>query len=425
MSIEPLLTPGCLPARLRMQRAALLAWLCCTCPDLAQAQTTPPLLFEVNALRPKPTEVVTKAKTKVPAGTVTTNAGQFGPALHFSFVESTGPQFFTAGVSPAQNWNDCDGFSFWLKGDGSTNWGGLELIDGQDFSLRYGYGFPLAATDWTQITVPWRDLTPELAGPLVDAQTGFAPARFRNFWFGKWFYWREYPAHSFTIEQVALEKKIASDTTDYTPRQPGCSRLLAKLKAKTPVTVVTMGDSLSDKRHWANREQLWSELLASQLKTTYGGEVTLINPALGGTTLSQNLILMPRWLRQSPAPDLVVIWFGYNDWDSGVRGPRFQEYLQVAVDRLRRATHGGADLLLVTTCPSHGRWDTMNDMAQAVRETARTAKTGLADVAAEFHKITPDEALRQNYLAWDKTHLGPKGHQVVCEVVLKALQTPE
>ena len=50
----------------------------------------------------------------------------------------------------------------------------------------------------------------------------------------------------------------------------------------------------------------------------YGSEVKLINPAIGGTTLSQNVILTPRWLQETPAPDLVTIWFGGNDWDTGV-----------------------------------------------------------------------------------------------------------
>ena len=52
--------------------------------------------------------------------------------------------------------------------------------------------------------------------------------------------------------------------------------------------------------------------------------MTLVNPAIGGTTLSQNVILMPRWLQVAPSPDLVVIWFGGNDWDTDVRGAAVQ-----------------------------------------------------------------------------------------------------
>ena len=69
-------------------------------------------------------------------GTVEAVDGQFGKACKFSFVESTGSQFFTASVRPKEDWNEYEGFSFWVKGDGSRGFGGLEFIDGEDYGLR-------------------------------------------------------------------------------------------------------------------------------------------------------------------------------------------------------------------------------------------------------------------------------------------------
>ena len=145
-----------------------------------------------------------------------------------------------------------------------------------------------------------------------------------------------------------------------------------------------MGDSLTDKRHWANREKLWSEVLVKKLKDTYGSEVTLVNPAIGGTTLSQNVVLIPRWLQGTPAPDLVTIWFGGNDWNSGVRGPRYRDYLKTAVEHLRQATRGQTEILLMTTCPGFNAWQTMNELCRATYGVARDCKTGFADVAGAF-----------------------------------------
>lgn len=390
----------------------------------ARGQDGSAVILDMDTVRHNPTEVTDKDKQKVPAGTVELVDGKVGKACRFAFREATSPGFMTLWVTATAEWDQAEGFSFWVKGDGSSHWGGLELVDGDNYALRYGYCFPIDSTEWRQVVVPWRDLIPELAGPLVGAKGGYAPSGFRNFWFGKWFYWREFPAHGYAIDQVALEKTVDLDRTDYTPARAGAPRVLARLKAKQPVTVVTMGDSLSDKRHWANKEALWSELLVKRLREKYGGEVTLVNPAIGGTTLSQNLILMPRWLKDTPRPDLVTVWFGFNDWDSGVRGERFAEYLRLAVDRVRRATKGGADVVLMTTCPAHARWDTTNEMAEAVRTVAAETKTALADVAAVFHKAPgPDEALQQGYWAWDKTHLGPKGHEVACESVLAAVES--
>ena len=405
-------------------RVAILIFLAGKIVASSFGQTAAPVLLDLQTL-PKPAEVTTPAKTKAPAGTAELTNGKFGKALQLTFIESTGAQFFTARINPPDNVDQSEGFSFWVKGDGSKNCGGLEFIDGEDFKLRYGYCFPIQSTNWTKLTVAWSDLIPELSGPLLGTKTGFPPSKFRNLWLGKWWYWREHPAVSFSIDHIVLESKIAPDKTDYTPKQPGLARVLAKLKARQPVTIVTMGDSLSDKRHWANRPKLWSEEVVKKLKENYGGEVTLVNPAIGGTTLSQNTILIPRWLQDAPAPDLVTIWFGFNDWDDNIRGPLFKEYLRLSVNRVRRATKGQADILLLTTCPSYERWETMQELAVAVQEVAQEQKTGLVDIAAEFHKVSAEKALQQNYFARDKVHLGAQGHAVVRDAVLRALTVKE
>jgi lysophospholipase L1-like esterase len=394
----------------------------------AWGQAPQPLLLDFDRLLPRPAEVTGKDNKQVPAGTAVPLDGRFGKACKFSFVESTGPQFFTAFIRPAENWDEYEGFSFWLKGDGSKNFGGLEFIDAEDYAMRYGYCFPIESTEWIKITVPWSELMPELASPLVDAGhhaqrgRGVAPSRFRNLFIGKWFYWREHPACSFTIERLALEKHVARGAPAGVPKEPGLPRVLAKLKAKQPVTMVTMGDSLTDKRHWANHDKLWAEELVKRLKAAYGSEVTLVNPAIGGTTLSQNIVLMPRWLRAAPQPDLVIIWFGGNDWDGGVRGQRFKEYLEVAVDRIRRDTKGQAEVLIMTTCPGFAAWDTRNELCQAACEVARERKTGFVDAAGAFHRAgSREEALKRKYWAWDNVHLGPGGHDLIVEIVAAGL----
>jgi lysophospholipase L1-like esterase len=330
----------------------------------------------------------------------------------------------TARVRANEAWDRAAGFSFWVKGDGSSNFGGIELIDRDNFSLRYAYCFPIHSTNWQKIIVPWSDLTPELAGPLVDAAHGYAPSHFGNFWFGKWFYWRDYPAISYSIDQVQLEKTIDAPAKSIAAQgKTPLARIHDKLARHQPVTIVTMGDSLSDKRHWANHPILWSELLAKDLKSKYGSEVTLVNPAVGGTTLSQNLVTMPLWSEKAPAPDLVTIWFGGNDWENGVRGERFGQYLRLAVDRIRQQTGGSADILILTTLPSHARFETMRELEQAAREVAKEKETGLVDPATEFRKPgTADAAQALNYWAWDKTHLGKPGHELVERMVLSATE---
>ncbi len=378
------------------------------------------VILDMDTVRHKPGEVTGKDQQKVPIGTVELVEGKFNKAVRFSFADGLGPGFMTASVPANKDWDRAVGISFYVRGDGSTNWAGLELIDRNDYSLRYACCFPIDSTEWKKIVVPWRDLIPELAAPLIASQGGYAPSEFGNLWFGKWFYWREYPAHAFAIDQVSLETEIPVQA-EIRP-EPGLRRLRAKLGAKQAVTIVTMGDSLTDQRHWANRQTLWAKILAAQLREKTGSAVTLVNPAIGGTTLSQNLVLMPRWLRQTPKPDLVTVWFGYNDWDTGLRGARFKEYLQLAVDRIRRLTGGSADVLLVTPCPAFKRWDTMSELEQAVKEVAREKQTAVVDIAGEVRRAgSAEAALQQGYWAWDNVHLGTNGHRLVAEVVLKTI----
>jgi len=379
------------------------------------------VIFDMDTVIHRPTEFANEKGQKQPAGTAESVDGKFGRAVRFTFIEGARGGFMAAAIHPTAQWDQSDGFSFWVKGDGSSNWGGIELVDRDNFALRYGYCFPIDSTEWRKIVVPWRDVIPELAGPLVG-KGGYEPSHFGNFWFGKWFYWRDYPVESFAIDQVQLEPRIEGDIAKVRG-EPGLKRVRAKLARHEPITIVTMGDSLSDEHHWANREVLWSKLLAAQIKQKHGSDVTLVNPAIGGTTLMQNLILMPRWLKDHPTPDLVTVWFGYNDWDTGVRGERFAEYLRFAVDRIRTMTRGSADVLLMTTTCTHDRWETMKELEQAVKDVAREKKTGLVDVTSEIRKVaSPDEALRREYWAWDKTHLGKAGHRLVGDAVLQAIE---
>jgi lysophospholipase L1-like esterase len=182
-----------------------------------------------------------------------------------------------------------------------------------------------------------------------------------------------------------------------------------------------MGDSLTDTRHWANRKTAWPGLLKEHLGEKFKADVTIVNPAIGGTQLPQNLVLLPRWLAKVPEPDLVTIFFGANDWDAGMRGEEFLRTCSDAVDRVRRATKGKADVLLLTTNPAAARWETTAELAEACRRAARDRNAGLADTEKAFHAAGKED--RNRLFVDDRIHLSPAGHALVAETVWKAIES--
>jgi len=355
---------------------------------------------------------VEKLKTEVVAG-------KSGQAVQLSFAADAKGVFARGRTKANAAWDKAAGFSFWLKGDGSAHLGGLEFIWNDDYAIRYAYSFPLTDTNWHKVVVAWRDLVPELSTPIkpLDAATGNAPSKLGPIGWGKWWYWGDYGAHSYAIDDLRLEPTIALDTKNYRPQGAPLARVMAKLQAGKPITMVTMGDSLTDFRHWANKVDNWPTLLQSQLKAKFGSEVKIVNPALGGTALRHNLVVLPRWTQPEPAPDLVTIFFGFNDYDGGMRGAEFLKTQSDAIERVRRATKGAADVLVLTTCPPLENGERLGELAEACREAARDQNAGLADVYAAFI-ATPDRA---SLHVDDKVHLSAKGHALVAQTLMQAI----
>jgi lysophospholipase L1-like esterase len=342
-------------------------------------------------------------------------------AIKFTFADQCLNAFCFSKIRGKEDWDSAAGISFWVKGDGSANMGGIQFVWNEDYGVRYGYAFPIDSTDWKKITIRWSDLLPETsnAKALPLGKDGNAPSKLGAMWVGKWWYWKNFAAHSFAIDDIRLEATIPPPADAPKPASP-LAHVVEKLKAKQPITVVTMGDSLTDYAHWANKPINWPTLFKEKLKAKFGSEVTIVNPAMGGTELRQNVVLIPRWLKQAPEPDLVTICFGFNDWNSGMRGEMFEKTMADAIDRVRRATNGKADVLVITTNPAVEYWDTLAELAEAVRKAAAAKGAALADTYAAFHEEGKTD--RAHLYCNDKTHMGPPGHEVIAKTVFAQIE---
>lgn len=355
-------------------------------------------------------------------GTVNLVEGRSEQAVRFHFDKDSQGGFATSNIHGTPDWDRAAGFSFWIKGDGSDQFAGLEFIYDEDYSVRYDLVVPVKGTEWRKVTVAWEDLIPVLPGPRakpLGGKDGNAPSKLSGLWIGRWWYWADYPPLTFTIDDIRLEPTIARDRREYRPEGAPLARVREKLKSGRPITIVTMGDSLTDRRHWANRQLCWVDLLRDRIKERYHSDVNMVNPSIGGTQLRQNAILIPRWIDRAPEPDLVTIFFGGNDWDAGMRGEEFARACEDAVDCVRRATGGKADVLLITTNPTATRWTETAELAEACRRAARSRNCGLADTERAFHEAGRDD--RNRLYVEDRVHLSRAGHEVVAEAVLKAV----
>src|SRR5262245_60198214 len=134
--------------------------------------------------------------------------GKTGKAMKFSFDDGCASQFAMTPIVGSPDWDKAAGISFWVKGDGSKRFGGIQLIWNEDYGARYDVMFPIDSTEWKKIVVSWRDFTPVLPATKPLDPASQPPSKISAFWFGKWWYWRDYGAHAYAIDEVRLEPKI-------------------------------------------------------------------------------------------------------------------------------------------------------------------------------------------------------------------------
>ena len=141
--------------------------------------------------------------------TVSVVQGHSGKALKLDFAEDARGAFVPSRVRGSADWDKAAGFSFWVKDDGSGHLSGLEVVWNEDYSRRYALAFRIDSTEWKQVQVRWSDLVPETtAAPEGIGTPGLEASKLGPIRYGKWHYWSDYAAHSYTIDDIRLEPTI-------------------------------------------------------------------------------------------------------------------------------------------------------------------------------------------------------------------------
>ena len=359
-----------------------------------------------------------KADADASMCSASTVEGHRGAAVSLQFKANSSQCYVRLNLPRRAGMNETAGIAFDFKGDGSDGVAGLSLAPGRDHRSNYSACVPLADKRWHRVVIPWQAFSPEDGqGPPIGSASGRRPATFRQLWFGKRYYYRRFPEHSFSIDNIALVPSIDLPPIPTPPAR--LQRLHRLIEEKEPITILALGDSLTDARHGANRKGSWLTLVQDELVKSTGNEhITVVNRALGGNQLHHGRILMPRDFAPSD-PHLVTVLYGYNDWADGVRQRHFHRTLCDLIDDIRRMSGGSADILLITTPPALDVWDELKELADAVRQVADEKGTGLADLDHALRAVPEDE--RSSFYL-DGVHFSPRGHRLCAQTVLNAIQ---
>ncbi len=325
-------------------------------------------------------------------------------------------------VQDRSAWDRCQGVSFWVKGDGSDQFGSLSFGPRPYGSYLYVCYFPLKNTQWHKVTVPWCDLIPEGQYYPIGTPGALPPSGIKALRIGsRWTIWHRnaaIPRHNYCIDQVQLEERVPAPAP--APRPADFKLVAARLKAGKPVHIVCMGDSITAGTALVDpdRERYAAQMQVMLRQWLHNNRIVCESRGVGGAKLTDARAWAQRDFVGEP-PDLVTILYGYNDKSAAFLKAYFKDSLRDYIDRVARFTRGRAAVLLLTTIPGTGpRFVMMDDFADAVREVA--SERGLP--CCDLHKVFKALGRRQvrDYFA-DQAHPNAEGHRILARAIASFL----
>lgn len=207
-------------------------------------------------------------------------------------------------------------------------------------------------------------------------------------------------------------------------------KTLSRLRAKQPLTMAISGDSISEGYNASRFSGAppwmppYPDLVAAQLRASYGAEVTLVNRAVGGWNVARGQGDLDALLATNP--HLVIIAYGMND--VGRRNP--EGYRAAIADMLARIKKHdpNTEVILVATMLGNSQW------VHTPREMFRPYRDALASF------VGPGVALADLTDLWEQllvhkreidvngngvNHPSDFGHRLYAQVILALLVDPQ
>lgn len=293
--------------------------------------------------------------------------------------------------------------------------GSVEYVAGKDFEWVPGTRL-IVLTPGCRI--PWRDEAELLPPPgTPDSIMGSRDGK-RHLLYGE--------GHFFHDQQVLADYEPAEAWSGPLPAADvtGLARTLARLRARQPVKLVLLGDSISTGANASGtvdappRLPAYHDQVVAGLKQRFGGPITLCNLSVGGMSAPWGVEQLSRAIAE--APDLFIIAFGMNDASSRCGPAAFG----ALIDRMRRAMQAArpqCDVIVVSTMTANPEWCyAAPALYQAYRDVLRGLRQpGVA--AADVTTIWSWLVGRKHYLDLSGNgvnHPNDFGHRVYAETIL-------
>ncbi len=200
--------------------------------------------------------------------------------------------------------------------------------------------------------------------------------------------------------------------------------LRAKLKAKEPVKMVMLGDSISTGADAsalskaAPNQPGYPDLVARGLEERFGGRVTLANLSVGGMDAAWGLTRVPAVIAEKP--DVLLIAFGMND-ASGRRTP--EELVRLTREMIQgtRTALPGCVFIVISPMTANSEWTGASPDLYPAYATALEKLSGPGIAFANVTSVWSAIVERKNYLDLSGNglnHPNDYGHRLYAGVVL-------
>ncbi|MFB3893337.1 MAG: GDSL-type esterase/lipase family protein [Phycisphaerae bacterium] len=333
-------------------------------------------------------------------------------------------------AKPDAAWNDYGGLSFWVKGDGSDNYGCLRVQAGSWDKAWLG-NFPLKDAEWHEVRLAWGDLVPSGASiPELGTADGCRPGDINLVAFGKsWNFNTSHksPEITFSIDDLRLVRGVKSSRTRVSvDKFPPVSAVVEKLKAGKPVTILALGDSITWGTNVDGNAHAYPAMLGKMLSEYYKNDkITVVNKAIGGSTTAKGRQWLNRDVRGVEA-DLVTVMFGFNEMpsektrDKDAAAKAFTANLVRYIEEAAGTMKAPPACVFIATVPGKDKhWETLDPYAAAVRELVKAhPNTAVADANGRIKSLGKEAYAR---MMTDEAHPNADGHREIAKALFETI----